>query len=224
VPPTPGARGHLPGALAVHWRDDLQDPVRRDFIGPEAFAALMDRLGVGNDTQVVLYGGNSNWFAAYAYWYFRFYGHRAVRLLDGGRKTWELEGRPLTTDVPEPAPGHGYRVGGPAEEIRALRAQVLEAAGSGDGAALVDVRSPEEYRGEVMAPPHLPQEAAQRPGSHPGRGQHPLGQGGRPREGHVPARRAAAQPVRGPGSHPRSGGHRLLPHRRALSPHLVRAA
>ena len=87
-------RGHLPGALAVHWRDDLQDPVRRDFIGREAFAALMDRLGVGNDTQVVLYGGNSNWFAAYAYWYFRFYGHRAVRLLDGGRKTWELEGRP----------------------------------------------------------------------------------------------------------------------------------
>jgi thiosulfate/3-mercaptopyruvate sulfurtransferase len=162
------ARGHLPGALAVHWRDDLQDPVRRDFIGPEAFAALMDRLGVGNDTQVVLYGGNSNWFAAYAYWYFRFYGHRAVRLLDGGRKTWELEGRPLTTDVPEPAPGHGYRVGGPAEEIRALRAQVLEAAGSGDGAALVDVRSPEEYRGEVMAPPHLPQEAAQRPGHIPG--------------------------------------------------------
>ena len=161
------ARGHLPGALAVHWRDDLQDPVRRDFIGREAFAALMDRLGVGNDTQVVLYGGNSNWFAAYAYWYFRFYGHRAVRLLDGGRKTWELEGRPLTTEVPEPAPGHGYRVGGPVEQIRALRAQVLEAVGSGDG-ALVDVRSPEEYRGEVMAPPHLPQEAAQRPGHIPG--------------------------------------------------------
>jgi hypothetical protein len=106
------ARGHLPGALAVNWRDDLQDPVRRDFIGPEAFAALMDRIGVGNDTQVVLYGGNSNWFAAYAYWYFRFYGHRAARLLDGGRKTWELEGRPLTTEVPEPVPGHGYRFGG----------------------------------------------------------------------------------------------------------------
>jgi thiosulfate/3-mercaptopyruvate sulfurtransferase len=162
------ARGHIPGALAVHWRDDLQDPVRRDFIGPEAFAALMDRLGVGNDTQVVLYGGNSNWFAAYAYWYFRFYGHRAVQLLDGGRKTWELDGRPLTTEVPEPAPGHGYRVGGPVEEIRALRGQVLEAVRNGDGAALVDVRSPEEYRGEVMAPPHLPQEAAQRPGHIPG--------------------------------------------------------
>jgi thiosulfate/3-mercaptopyruvate sulfurtransferase len=162
------AHGHLPGALAVHRRDDLQDPVRRDFIGPEAFAALMDRLGVGNDTQVVLYGGNSNWFAAYAYWYFRFYGHRAVRLLDGGRKTWELEGRPLTTEVPEPAPGHDYRVGGPVEEIRALRGQVLEAVRNGDGAALVDVRSPEEYRGEVMAPPHLPQEAAQRPGHIPG--------------------------------------------------------
>jgi thiosulfate/3-mercaptopyruvate sulfurtransferase len=100
-------RGHLRGALAVHWRQDLQDPVRRDFIGPEAFATPMDRLGVDNDTEVVLYGGNSSWFAAYAYWYFRFYGHRAVRLLDGGRKTWELEGRPLTTEVPPVRPTQG---------------------------------------------------------------------------------------------------------------------
>jgi thiosulfate/3-mercaptopyruvate sulfurtransferase len=161
-------RGHIPGALAVHWKHDLQDPVRRDFIGPEAFAALMDRLGIGNDTQVVLYGGNSNWFAAYAYWYFRYYGHRAVRLLDGGRRTWELEGRPLTTEVPEVASGPGYRVGGPAEEIRALRGQVQEAIGNGGGAALVDVRSPAEFDGEIMAPPHLPQEGAQRRGHIPG--------------------------------------------------------
>jgi thiosulfate/3-mercaptopyruvate sulfurtransferase len=160
-------RGHVPGALAVHWRDDLQDPVRRDFIGPEAFAALMDRLGVANDTQVVLYGGNSNWFAAYAYWYFTYYGHQAVRLLDGGRKTWELEDRPLTTQVPEVGPTRGYRVGGPVEEIRALRDQVEQAIGR-SGAGLVDVRSPAEYRGEIMAPPHLPQEGAQRRGHIPG--------------------------------------------------------
>ena len=161
-------RGHIPGALAVHWKHDLQDRVRRDFIGPEAFAALMDRLGIGNDTEVVLYGGNSNWFAAYAYWYFTYYGHRAVRLLDGGRKAWELEGRPLTTEIPEVAPSTGYRPAGPATEIRALRAQVLDAVGNGGGTALVDVRSPAEFSGEIMAPPHLPQEGAQRRGHIPG--------------------------------------------------------
>jgi thiosulfate/3-mercaptopyruvate sulfurtransferase len=160
-------RGHLRGALAVHWRHDLQDPVRRDFIGPEAFAALMDRLGIDNDTEVVLYGGNSNWFAAYAYWYLTFYGHQAVRLLDGGRKTWELEGRPLTTEVPPVTPTRGYRVDGQAEEIRALRGQVEQALGR-PGAGLVDVRSPAEYSGEIMAPPHLPQEGAQRRGHIPG--------------------------------------------------------
>jgi thiosulfate/3-mercaptopyruvate sulfurtransferase len=161
-------RGHIAGAVAVHWRRDLQDPVRRDFIGPEAFAALMDRLGVGDETEVVLYGGNSNWFAAYAYWYFKSYGHRAVRLLDGGRKSWELEGRPLTTEVPEVAPSRGYRPGGPEDEIRALRAQVLDAVRNGGDAALVDVRSPAEFSGEIMAPPHLPQEGAQRRGHIPG--------------------------------------------------------
>jgi thiosulfate/3-mercaptopyruvate sulfurtransferase len=160
-------RGHLRGALAVHWRHDLQDPVRRDFIGPEAFAALMDRLGIDNDTEVVLYGGNSNWFAAYAYWYFKFYGHQAVRLLDGGRKTWELEGRPLTTEVPPVTPTGGYRVDGQVEQIRALRGQVEQALGR-PGVGLVDVRSPAEYSGEIMAPPHLPQEGAQRRGHIPG--------------------------------------------------------
>jgi thiosulfate/3-mercaptopyruvate sulfurtransferase len=160
-------RGHLRGALAVHWQHDLQDPVRRDFIGPEAFAALMDRLGIGNDTEVVLYGGNSNWFAAYAYWYFKIYGHQAVRLLDGGRKTWELEGRPLTTEVPQVRPTRGYRVDGQAAEIRALRGQVEQALGR-PGTGLVDVRSPAEYSGEIMAPPHLPQEGAQRRGHIPG--------------------------------------------------------
>jgi thiosulfate/3-mercaptopyruvate sulfurtransferase len=160
-------RGHVPGALAVHWQRDLQDPIRRQFIGPEAFAALMDRLGVGNHTQVVLYGGNNNWFAAYAYWYFRYYGHQSVALMDGGRKKWELEGRPLTTEAPAATPTSGYLVKGPVEEIRALRDQVEQALGR-SGVGLVDVRSPEEYRGELLAPPHLPQEQAQRPGHIPG--------------------------------------------------------
>jgi thiosulfate/3-mercaptopyruvate sulfurtransferase len=160
-------RGHLPGALAVHWKRDLQDPIRRDFIGPEAFAALMDRLGIGDDTQVILYGGNSNWFAAYAYWYFRY--HLPIQLLDGGRRSWELEGRPLTTEVPQTTPTRGYRVKSQSDTIRALRGRVEQviAAGS-ESVRLVDVRSPAEYLGEVMAPPHLPQEAAQRPGHIPG--------------------------------------------------------
>jgi thiosulfate/3-mercaptopyruvate sulfurtransferase len=159
-------RGHVPGALAIHWKRDLQDPLRRDFIGAEAFAALMNQLGVGDGDEVVLYGGNNNWFAAYAYWYLKYYGHEPVRLMDGGRKKWELEGRPLTTDVPSVAPGSGYHVKGPVDEIRALRGQVERALG-GSGFGLVDVRSPEEYRGEKLAPDHLPQEGAQRPGHIP---------------------------------------------------------
>ena len=95
------ARGHIAGAVRVDWRDDLQDPVRRDFVNREQFEALMSARGIGNDHTVVLYGGNNNWFAAYAYWYFALYGHADVRLLDGGRKKWELDGRELTADVPE---------------------------------------------------------------------------------------------------------------------------
>src|SRR3979409_498238 len=114
-------RGHLPGALGIHWKKDLQDPVRRDFIGPSAFAALMDRLGIGNDTLVVLYGGNNNWFAAYAYWYFKYYGHQPVRLMDGGRKKWELEKRRLTTDPSPVKATAGYRTAGPADEIGPVR-------------------------------------------------------------------------------------------------------
>jgi thiosulfate/3-mercaptopyruvate sulfurtransferase len=160
--------GHIPGALGIHWKADLQDPVKRDFIGPAAFAALMDRLGVSNETLVVLYGGNNNWFAAYAYWYFKYYGHNQVRLMDGGRKKWELEKRPMTTEPARVSSTAGYRVGGPAQEIRALRKFVEEDVVGSSTFGLVDVRSPEEYRGELLAPLHLPQEQAQRPGHIPG--------------------------------------------------------
>ena len=161
-------RGHIPGAIGVHWKTDLQDPIRRDFIGPEAFGALMDRLGIGNQTEVILYGGTNNWFAAYAYWYFRYYGHGPVRLMDGGRKKWELEKRQMTTDSPAIAPTAGYRTKSPAQEIRALRKLMENEVVGSNAFGLVDVRSPEEYRGEVLAPPHLPQEQAQKPGHIPG--------------------------------------------------------
>jgi thiosulfate/3-mercaptopyruvate sulfurtransferase len=162
------ARGHIEGALGIHWKNDLQDPLRRDFIGPEAFGRLMDRLGIDNGTEVVLYGGTNNWFAAYAYWYFRYYGHQAVRLMDGGSKKWELEGRPMVTTVTKLAPKRGYRVSAQDQSIRALRAYVEGSVVGKPGLGLVDVRSPEEYRGELLAPAHLPQEQAQRPGHIPG--------------------------------------------------------
>jgi thiosulfate/3-mercaptopyruvate sulfurtransferase len=161
-------RGHIPGAVAVNWNTDLQDPLRRDFVSPEAFAKLQDSLGITNDTTVILYGGNNNWFAAYAYWYYKVYGHRNIKLLDGGRKLWELEDRPLTTDTPAVEPTSGYTPGEADLSIRAFRDQVLADYVGREGAALVDVRSPEEYRGEKLAPDHLPQEAAQRPGHIPG--------------------------------------------------------
>jgi len=161
-------RGHVPGAVAVNWNTDLQDPLRRDFVDPEQFAKLQDSLGIGPDTLVVLYGGNNNWFAAYAYWYYKVYGHDAVKLVDGGRKAWELEGRELTTEPPAVQSSSGYPVRQPDLSIRAFRDQVLRQYVGESGRALVDVRSPEEYRGEKLAPDHLPQEQAQRPGHIPG--------------------------------------------------------
>ena len=161
------ATGHIPGSIAFNWRTDLQDPIRRDFVGPDSFADLLDRSAITPDTTVVLYGGNNNWFAAYAYWYFRYYGHTDVRLMDGGRKKWELEGRPFTTEIPDVKATRGYRAAGTDDSIRALRDEVRRFIDSKAG-SLVDVRSPEEYRGELLAPAHLPQEAAQRGGHIPG--------------------------------------------------------
>jgi thiosulfate/3-mercaptopyruvate sulfurtransferase len=148
--------GHIPNSCGVHWRDDLQDPLRREFVGADAFALLMDRMGIANDTQVVLYGGNSNWFAAYAYWYFKYYGHEAVQLMDGGRKKWELEGRELVQEVPLCTPTTDYKVRGPVLEIRTLREQMLNEILGDKAFRLVDVRSPEESRGELQKPGHIP--------------------------------------------------------------------
>ncbi len=157
-------RGHIPGAIAWNWRSDLQDPLRRDFISKDDLSALLSRDGIGNDTLIVLYGGNNNWFAAYAYWYLRYYGHENVKLMNGGRKKWELEGRELTDEVPS-RPAATYSAKEPNAEIRAFRDYIRD---NLDKVNLVDVRSPQEFSGELMAPPHLPQESAMVPGHIPG--------------------------------------------------------
>ncbi len=156
-------KGHLPGAVRLDWRTDLQDPIRRDFLDRAGFSALLSAKGISNDDTVVLYGGNNNWFAAYAYWYFRLYGHGDVRLLDGGRKKWELDSRELSDEVVERRPTT-YVASEPDSSIRAFRDEVTEAIGVQN---LVDVRSPDEYSGRLLAPAHLPQEQSQRPGHVP---------------------------------------------------------
>ncbi|MGH9063128.1 MAG: sulfurtransferase [Acidimicrobiales bacterium] len=160
---------HIPGAVAFDWRGDLQDPLRRTFVDGPGFEKLMDSRGVTNDTHVVLYGGSNNWFAAYAYWYFRIYGHAKVSLMDGGRKRWEMQHRDMTGGTTAVTATSGYHAGRPDEEIRAKRDQVLGLyAGAPGDKALVDVRSPEEFRGEKLAPEHLPGESAMVPGHIPG--------------------------------------------------------
>lgn len=156
-------KGHIRGAVRLDWKTDLQDPVKRDFVDRPTFEALLSERGISNDSTVVLYGGNNNWFASYAYWYFRLYGHDSVKLLDGGRKKWELDSRELTTDVPQ-RPSTTYAAQEQDLSIRAFRADVLEAIGVQN---LVDVRSPDEYSGRLLAPAHLPQEQSQRPGHVP---------------------------------------------------------
>jgi thiosulfate/3-mercaptopyruvate sulfurtransferase len=152
--------GHLPGAVKVNWTDELTDPVRRDVLSKEDFEAVLSRKGVSNGDTVVLYGGNNNWFAAYAYWEFKLYGHTDVKLLDGGRKKWELDGRPLTTEVAE-RPATTYTAQDPDLSIRAFRDEVVDSIGKKN---LVDVRSPDEFSGKILAPAHLPQEVSQRRG------------------------------------------------------------
>ena len=157
------AKGHLRGAVKLDWKQDLQDPVRRDFIDKEQLERLLSSRGIAADQTVVFYGGNNNWFAAYAYWYLKLYGHADVKLLDGGRKKWELESRELTEEVPAREPT-SYTAQQPDTSIRAFRDEVTAAIGALN---LVDVRSPDEYSGRLLAPAHLPQESAQRGGHVP---------------------------------------------------------
>ncbi|MFI6596015.1 sulfurtransferase [Nonomuraea sp. NPDC050536] len=156
-------RGHITGAVRLDWTKELQDPVRRQFVDKAGFERLMSGRGIARDHTVVLYGGNNNWFAAYAYWYLKIYGHPDVRLLNGGRMKWELEGGTLVTEVPE-RQATDYVADEPRGDIRALRDDVLASIGKD---RLIDVRSPDEYTGRLLAPAHLPQESAQRPGHIP---------------------------------------------------------
>jgi thiosulfate/3-mercaptopyruvate sulfurtransferase len=150
-------QGHIEGAIRFHWRDDLQDGLIRDLISKEKFEALLSKSGISNDTTVILYGGNNNWFATYAFWYFKVYGHQDVRLIDGGRKRWELDGRPFVTEVPV-AKVAKYVAKERDNAIRAYRDEVIAAIGTKN---IVDVRSPAEFSGELAAPAHLPQEGGQ---------------------------------------------------------------
>jgi thiosulfate/3-mercaptopyruvate sulfurtransferase len=156
-------KGHIRNAVKIDWKADLQDPVRRDFVDKAGFEALLSERGIANDDTVILYGGNNNWFAAYAYWYFKLYGHDQVKLLDGGRKKWELESRELVTEVPH-REKTSYHAGEQDKSIRAFRDEVVASIGNKN---LVDVRSPDEFAGRLLAPAHLPQEQAQRGGHIP---------------------------------------------------------
>ncbi|MFJ7211459.1 sulfurtransferase [Amycolatopsis sp. NPDC098790] len=156
--------GHIRGAVKFDWRNDLQDGVRRDFVSKEGFEKLLSEKGISNDDLVVLYGGNNNWFAAYAYWYFKLYGHDKVKLLDGGRKKWELDGRELNSDEVKRDTTQ-YKAQDQDLSLRAFRDEVVQSIGSKN---FVDVRSPDEFSGKLLAPAHLPQEQSQVPGHIPG--------------------------------------------------------
>ena len=160
------AESHIPGAIGFDWKKDLQDPVKRDFLGPDEFAALMGARGISNDHTVVLYGDRNNWFAAYTYWYFQYYGHDKVKLVNGPREKWISENRPTTQDLPS-YDSANFQVTGQDEAIRAKREQVLDALGASSH-RLVDVRSPQEFSGELIAMPGYEQEGAQRAGHIPG--------------------------------------------------------
>jgi thiosulfate/3-mercaptopyruvate sulfurtransferase len=159
------AEAHIPGAIGFDWKTDLQDQVRRNFLGPEDFGALLGSHGISDDHTIVLYGDRNNWFAAYTYWYLKYYGHDDVKLVNGPREKWIAERRPTTDEAPSYEPAtFTARQGDPA--IRAVRDDVLDALDNGK--RLVDVRSPQEFSGELIAPAGYEQEGAQRGGHIPG--------------------------------------------------------
>jgi thiosulfate/3-mercaptopyruvate sulfurtransferase len=159
-------QGHIAGAVGWNWQIQLQDNIRRDLIQKSALEALLGQSGISNDSTVLLYGDNNNWFAAYAFWQLKYYGHKDVRLIDGGRKKWVEEKRPLTTAAPNITPA-SYRATGPDESLRARKEQVFAAVEKKKAAKLVDVRSVDEFTGKILAPPGL-SETAQRAGHIPG--------------------------------------------------------
>ncbi|HLJ13597.1 MAG TPA: sulfurtransferase [Bryobacteraceae bacterium] len=165
-------QGHIPGAVGWAWNTQLCDTVRRDILSIEQFTDLMNNSGIGNNTTVILYGDNNNWFAAWAFWQMKMYGHKDVRIMNGGRKKWLAEARDLTTDAATIKATSGYQATGPDLTMRAFLPQVQKAVGSGYG--LVDVRSPQEFTGEILAPPGLP-ETCQRGGHIPGASNIPWG-------------------------------------------------
>ena len=167
-------QGHIAGAVGWNWQSQLQQTVRRDLISKIEMEALLGGAGIDNNTTVVVYGDNNNWFAAWAFWQITYYGHKNVRLMNGGRVKWVAENRPLTTDVPN-YPSKAYTASGPNENIRAYRDQVLAAVNAGN-ISLVDVRAPAEFSGELLAPANLPQEGSQRGGHIPGAANIPWGQ------------------------------------------------
>lgn len=157
--------GHIPGAVKIDWFTTLQHPVRRDFLTRQEFEDLCSRMGIDNDTTIVFYGDKNNWFACYSFWLFEYYGHERLKIMNGGRAKWAAEGRPMTREVPQ-YPRSTYRSSTVKENIRAYRDEVMKHI-QVDG-ALVDVRSPQEFTGELLHMPNYPQEGAQRGGHIPG--------------------------------------------------------
>ena len=200
--------GHIAGAVKLDWKTDLQDQVKRDFVDAQQFSKLLSDKGISNDDTVILYGGNNNWFAAYAYWYFKLYGHDNVKLLDGGRKKWELDGRPLSSDAVS-RPATSYTAKAPDNSIRAFRDEVIAAISAKN---LVDVRSPDEFSGKILAPAHLPQEQSQRAGHIPGAINVPWSKAAN-EDGTFKSDEDLAKLYAEAGLDGAEGDHRLLPHR-----------
>ncbi len=158
--------GHIPGAVGWNWKSDLEETLERDIAHQVTLDKLLGRSGIANDTTVILYGDNNNWFATYAFWLLKYYGHADARLMNGGRAKWIAEGRPMTKETPK-HPATTYKTQGPDKSIRVVREEVIASVGKA-GLGLVDVRSPKEFSGEILAPENLPQEGAQRGGHIPG--------------------------------------------------------
>ena len=211
-------QGHVPNAIAWNWTTELCDTLVRDIIPPAKFEALMAKSGIGNDTTVILYGDNNNWFAAWAVWQMKIYGHKDVRIMNGGRKKWLAEGRELSGDAPSTATA-SYKAGDPDLSLRAFLPEVQEAVKAGR-VALVDVRSPAEFTGEILAPPGLP-ETCQRGGHIPGAKSIPWGKACN-EDGTFKSVDDLQKLYGNAGVTSDRPGHRLLPHRRAVQPHVVR--